>query len=128
MGSAKNYTSADLFKMAPEELIKYLNKLCSFNTPASIETVDDMKEAAKLLGQLGPLYSYLSNMEMTANVQKRFLKKDKDKKELYDSAITREYIFSSYVEQVKMLYNTVSRMLTIKNQIAQELRMLGETV
>lgn len=124
----ENYTSKDLFQMEPEQLIRYLNQLCKVEIPKTVETVEDMQEAANILARLGPLYAFLSNMEMTANVQKRMLKKNKEQKEQYEEAITREYIFGSYGEQVKMLYQTVSRLLTIKSQINQELKMLGDTI
>ena len=109
--------------MPVDDLIIYLNKLCTFDIPKRVETIEDMQQASNILGRIGPIYAWLINMEMRANINKRRLKKDN--KEDYEKALIQEAVFSAFGKQVNIIYNTVSRMVTIKQQINQELRMLG---
>lgn len=116
----------DLFSMTPGELIEYLADLCEVDLPIAVDNVDDMQKASNVLGQLGPLYSFLINMELRANIKKRAMKKDN--KQEYDIALVQEKIFQTYAEQVKMLYNSTSRMLSAHQQINEELRMLKHQI
>lgn len=117
------YTTKELFNLQIDELISYLNKLSKIELPKQVETIDDLQFASRALGKLGPLYSWFVNMEMLANITKKQHKKTN--KEKYEEAMMKENIFSSYAKQVNIMYNTVSRMVTIKQQINQELRMLN---
>lgn len=121
-------SSQELMELPVEKLTDYLSSICMIGIPVKVETVEEMKEASQLLSRAGSLYSFMTNAALIANVQKRQLKKDKEKKEEFDDALVRETIFNSYAEQLKICYNTISRMITIKQQINQELRMLGDAV
>ena len=121
-----NINANTLFDMNPEELMEYLADLCEVDVPVSVETAEDMAMAADALGKLGPLYSFLINMELRSNVRKRTLKKEN--KEAFEDALIKETIFKTYAEQVKMLYNSTSRMLSVHQQINEELRMLKNQI
>lgn len=114
---------AEIFSMDPELLLLELSTRVPSHIPISIDTVEDMAEAGKLLGKYASWYSYLMSMSLAAKLKKRALKQEKaDKKEIED-ALSREEVFSSYADIVKASYNAISRMFTVKQQINDELKM-----
>lgn len=114
-------------ELEPEGLIEYLSEICNVQQMQAIESIEDMRQAARNLGKLSSLYSYLTNMSLQANIRKRMYKKSKETN-LFDRELIRETIFSNYADQIKMQYNATSRMLTIRQQIMEELKMSGETL
>lgn len=126
-----NLNVAEIFSMDPEELRESVAAQFPVKIPVSIETVDDMTRAGKLLGCYTSWYSYLTGMALAAKLRKRALKQAKaDKKEIED-ALSREEIFDSYADITKQAYNAISRMFTVKQEINNELKMTdgkqGET-
>ncbi len=120
-------TSAELLEMKAEELVPYMMQICTISLPEKIDSIEEMQYASGLLSKASALYSFASNLALTSNIRKRNFKKEK-KKDEYEEEIAREMVFNSFSEQLKMSYNTVSRMFSIKQQISQELKMLGETI
>lgn len=120
-------TSTELLDMKAEELVPYMAQICAIYLPEKIDSIEEMKYASGLLSKTSSLYSFTSNLALTSNIRKRNFKKEKKKTE-YEEEIAREMVFNSFSEQLKMNYNTVSRMFSIKQQISQELKMLGETI
>ena len=118
----------EIFRMPAEELIERLALLCRTDIPATVETPEDVQTASRALGRLGPLYSYLVNMRLRANIRKRACKGDKEKKALYENALVKETILDAYVDQVKMLYSTASRLISVRQMINEELRHLRMSV
>ena len=122
----KQYKTEELFTIPHQELADYLAGLLSVQIPSSIENIEDLKIAANVLSYLGPTYSFLMSMQMRANVFKRQYKKtNKDKADDY---YIRETMFETTGKAAKHLYDTCSRLITIKNMIDHELKMLGEQV
>lgn len=123
----KQYTTKrEILELPMEELLVYLNQIIKFEPLPQVETIEDLQKASRILGKLGPLYSWLTNMELMTNIQKkRYKKEDKEK---YEEWMIKESVFNSYAKQVNIMYNTISRMVTIKQQINQELRMLGNNI
>ena len=118
-------TIKDALEMTPGKLVSYLQKLCYVEIPPSVESVDDMKTAAKTLSTCASIYSYLINMKLMANIQKRSLKRDGADKKLVEDALIKEEIFDSYAKMIDTAYSATSRMVTIRQQVTTELRMLG---
>ena len=127
MSDVQTKTASELLAMKAENLIPYMTQICVIKLPEKIETIEEMQYASGLLSKTSALYSFVSNLALISNIQKRNFKKEKKKAE-YEEEIARETVFNSFAEQLKMTYNTVSRMFSIKQQISQELKMLGETV
>ena len=50
----------DLYSISVENLIKWLDSRFYYAIPKGLESIDDMKAAGKLLGQLSNDYSYLN--------------------------------------------------------------------
>ncbi len=112
-----------ILEIEAQELIERLGQEFTVHLPASIETVEDMSNAAKILSFCASAYSYLTQMKLLANTQKRILKKDKTRKEEYEDAVAKEAIFKDFAEIVKTNYAACSRLLTIKQQVNDELKM-----
>ena len=60
-------------------------------------------------------------MAITAKVKKRHIKRNDGSKRDAEDALSREEIFNTYAEIMKTAYNAISRMITIKQQINEEL-------
>ena len=123
--SKRHLTIKEAMEMPADELIFYLNELCEVEIPPQVETIDDMKAASKLLSHCASLYSYLLSMQTTAKTLKRQYKRNGEKIATED-ALVREEIFGNYAEIIKTAYSAVSRMVTIKQQIASEMRFMGD--
>ena len=121
-------TENDILQMSLDGLIAYLAKLCEVQLPVGIETTEDMKTASMAIARLGPIYSYLVNMKMRVNIKKRICKKDKEQKDAYEELLAREVILDAYIDQAKMLYNTTSRMISIRQMMNEELKHLRGTI
>lgn len=116
-------TINEIFAMPPEQLLMEMHENFKTTIPISIETIRDMENAGRLLGRYASEYSYLSNMAMLAKLKKRTLKQDKADKKIIEDALSREEIFSNFADIAKSSYNAISRMITVKQQINDELKM-----
>jgi hypothetical protein len=120
----KNLPNENIFKLEPEELLYWLNQNFNDDVPIALNTTQELKDAGELLGKLMNVYSYLNSLSLHARLQVRNLKKNKSEKEEIDKAIDRKEILSSYADTIKLRYNAVSRMITVRKQVEDELKML----
>ena len=116
-------TQEEIFQTDPMELMNIISDRCRLEIPPSIDTVEEMEMAGKLLSKCMSEYSYFTNMALMAKLRKRMLKRMKVPKEEVEDALSREEIFMNYADIMKFAYNTVSRMITVKQQVNDELRM-----
>ena len=114
----------NILKMEPADLLIWLEENCSEEIPTTVTNIEDLKRAGELLGKLTNIYSYLVSLGMFAKLQVRETKKDKTNKEEIDKSVDRKDIINSYAEVVKCKYNAVSRMVTVKKQIDDEMKMI----
>lgn len=113
-----------VYETDPKELCDALKENFTTKLPASIESADDMREAQKLLSRLASQYSFLMAVSVEIKGMKRRLKREKAGKELIDAMMEREELLSAFCDSVKMSYNAVSRMITIRQQIYEEAKLL----
>ena len=112
-----------LLKEDPFVLLEKLTSAYSYDFPDFIDTPEDMKKAGILLRDLSMAYSYLIYLQSYAKLLVRDLKREKASKDEIDKAVDRKEIISNLAEAIKLNYSTVSRMITIKQQINYELKM-----
>ncbi len=126
MNELDNNTSQfeNILSLDPEDLLQWLNSNFLEDIPIAINNVEDLKNAGVLLGKLTNIYSYLVSLSMFAKLKVREAKKDKENKENIDKAIDRKEIINSYADVIKCQYNAVSRMVTVKKQIDEEMKMI----
>lgn len=114
----------NILSLDPEDLLQWLNSTFLEDIPIAINNTEDLKKAGVLLGKLTNIYSYLVSLSMFAKLKVREAKKDKENKENIDKAIDRKEIINSYADIIKCQYNAVSRMVTVKKQIDEEMKMI----
>ena len=105
---------------------KFFDELLAKNhieLPISIDTIEDMKNASKLISTCSSKYAYYKELEIKANFTKRELKRNKATKEEIEDAYVQEIAFGYIAEKYQKAYDSISRMITIKQQINYELRM-----
>lgn len=113
----------DILAMEPFDMIKYLTSAYDFSIPESIETIEDMENAAALLSRFTAHYTYLTQLTLLANIKKREARRLGIPAPELDDACMREQILEKFADLAKTAYQTVSRLLTIKQQINLELRL-----
>ncbi len=117
-----DYSMEELLSMPPEELMAVASNRFKLDLPPSIDTVDNLNKLAKLMSKSISEYSYLINMAQIARMRKRALKRSGADKFTVEDALTREEIFTNYAEIMKAAYQAASRMITVKQEINEELK------
>lgn len=108
--------------MDPEELTERLIREFYIAVPEEIDSVETMSLAGNMLGELTNNYSYLSSMLALFKVAVRVAKKKKDK-ELTEDMISKRDTLEVILDMVKQQYAAVSRMLSTRQMVINELRM-----
>ena len=119
-----SYSIVELLQLNPMELGTWLAKNYLFQIPVSINTVDDLKIAGELLGRLTNSYSYINTASTFANMAVRDAKRKKLDKQNIDDCISRRDLLETFADTIKAQYNAVSRMITVKKQMDDEMRMI----
>ena len=117
-----DYSMEELLSMPPEELMAAASNRFKLDLPPSIDTVDNLNKLAKLMSKSISEYSYLINMAQIARMRKRALKRSGADKFAVEDALNREEIFTNYAEIMKAAYQAASRMITVKQEINEELK------
>ena len=117
-----DYSMEELLSMPPEELMAAASNRFKLDLPPSIDTVDNLNKLAKLMSKSISEYSYLINMAQIARMRKRALKRSGADKFTVEDALTREEIFTNYAEIMKAAYQAASRMITVNQEINEELK------
>ena len=116
----------EILHMKPIELQNWLTKEFELtkNIPTDISTVEDMENASHMISLFTNRLSYLTALGVYAKMYVREEKrKGKENKEKSDDMIDRQYAIDKAADIVKQQYNTVSRMITVKQEINKELFM-----
>lgn len=117
-----DYSMEELLSMPPDELMAAASNRFKLDLPPSIDTVDNLNKLARLMSKSISEYSYLVNMAQIARMRKRSLKRSGADKFTVEDALTREEIFTNYAEIMKAAYQAASRMITVKQEINEELK------
>lgn len=118
-----NLSQNNVFTMDPIALADALEVEMYIPIPPTCETPDEMRQMGKLLALSMQRYSYLSNLAIMARLKKRALKQSGADKNEIDNALAREEVLSQMAENLKMTYNAVSRIISVKQEINKELSM-----
>lgn len=114
----------NLLTLPPEQLAIWLNQNYLEQIPITVETVDDLRHAGTLLGTLANTYSYVKSIATFAALAVKEAKRKKQEKTIIDDAISRRDILDTFADTLKIQYNAISRMITVKKQIDDEMRMI----
>ena len=121
--SIQNASFKEIYEMEPFEMTEKLTDSFSYDLPEFLDTPEDLRNAGRLLGELCAAYSYLIQLASYGKLLVRDLKRTKTDKATIDNAIDRRDVINNMAEIIKLQYNTVSRMVSIKQQINYELKM-----
>lgn len=114
---------SEILQLEPADLLEYLYCNFSADIPQKIETVQELEQSSLLLAFFTNSYVFLSNASMLADIKTRSLRKKGAGKFEIDEAIAKKKILEKYSEMMQKSYNTVSRMITVKQSINEELHM-----
>lgn len=118
-----NYTIKEILNEDPNKLLELFQEEYNFIIPETFENVEDLKQAGKMMGKLANAYSYMAQLSAYAKIAVRTAKKNKKTKDEIDDAVDRKAVIDTFVETISMQYKAISRILTIKQQINEELKM-----
>ena len=102
-----------LLNMTPIDLAIWLEKEYASTLPSNIDSMEEMKKVNTQL-------SRLTYTKIQVRQEKR---KGKENKENYEDMIDRRDTLQNTADILKMQYQTLSRMITVKKEINDELRM-----
>lgn len=106
----------------PLVLNSYLVENFVEKIPESLDTIEDMEEAGHLLGKTTNNFTYLMATLNTFKIMVKKIKATGTKPEA-DEMITRRDIIQIVADISKQQYNAISRMITVKQEINNELKM-----
>lgn len=111
-------------EMSPLSLLENLSKTFLYKVDETIETPADLQKISGILVQTTNEFSFLSQLLNYAKFDCRYYKRlGKDYKTQYEDAIDRREVVHSILDAVELRYKTLSRMITIKQEINKELKM-----
>ncbi len=114
----------ELLNMEPFSLLEFLTNNYVYEVDTIAETSEDMQVVASIMANTYNEYSFLSQLLSLAKVQCRLLKrKGKDYKKEYEDTIDKRDIIDNILKVVKLRYQTLSRLITIKQEVNKELSM-----
>lgn len=114
----------NLFTMSNTEIIDKLRGTIIEDIPRGIKTEEDLRRLEYLLGKLANDYVYLISMTNYArNYVRQLKRKGKEYQVEYEDMMDKRESLESIASAVKLQYQAVSRMLTIKIELEEENRM-----
>ena len=110
--------------MEPFSLLEFLTNNYVYEVNTIAETSEDMQVIASMMANTYNEYSFLSQLLSLAKVQCRSLKrKGEDYKTEYEDTIDKRDIIDNILKVVKLRYQTLSRIITVKQEVNKELSM-----
>lgn len=117
-------TCNEYLKLSPSELASKLTETFIIDIPLTINNVDEMNDISALIGMSINQYSFLVQLYCLAKVQTRSLKRlGKEAKVEYEDSVDRKEIIKYVLDAVLLRYKALSRMITIKQEVNNELNM-----
>ncbi len=117
-------SSYSMKAMEPGDLTNLLIEECLDDIPTGIDTIEDMVFAQRRLGEITNLYSYMMSCLAQFKIWVK-VSKSQGQKEETDAMIMRRDSVEIITKVLDQQYAALSRMLTIKQEINNELKMTG---
>ena len=116
---------AQIMAMSPLKLAEWLAGNFKIDIPQEILTPEDMENASRVLLKLSSWYAYLNTLLALAKTMKREAKRKGDK-EAFEDMVDRQEVLQHINDIIKQSYSAISRAVTIRIEVGQELRLGGE--
>lgn len=110
-------------KMSPRDLITYLEENFYFEIPEHCETVEELQEVNNLAPKISNSYAYLQVLSGALKIMGREYKR-KGQKFNYEDVIDKKTLVDNYVALLNQQYKALSRMVTVKQMINDEMKMI----
>lgn len=122
MGKLLNYE--DVLVMKPSELSKWvINQFVApLEIPEKLETIEHLKDAAETLAKINNGRNYIDSLLIYISPKVREFKRNASKEE-YQDMIDRRNILQEVTNLLNKNYEALSRLVTIKKMIDQEMYM-----
>ena len=116
----------DIIKASPIDVAEWVNNMFIDKIPLFVETVEELDTASRLMAKLTNQYSSLCGM---MGYIKTYIRqaKSKNDKQLADDLIDKRDCLQWAMESIKLRISTLSRMITVKQQINLELSIPERT-
>lgn len=112
-------TAQELLKMEPVDLALFLVDNYSFEVPSEVN-----QEINQLLSDISNAYSFVQTLLMFAQMDVRTKRRTSIKVDIEDAIDKRDAI-ETFCNTLKLQYNATSRLVTIKQQSLDEVKLLG---
>lgn len=114
----------NIFDFEPEDVFMFIQDKYIKHLPISLENPDDLILAGQLLGELTNTYSYLTSLATFAKMRVKELKRSGMEKDQLEACMSIRDIYDSMATVVKQQYTAISRMIAVKKQVDDEMRMI----
>lgn len=109
----------EILKMKPFDIATFLIDNFTFEVPEETNG-----EIGKLMSDISNAYSFVQSLLMYAQIDVRTKRRTSIKTDIEDAIDKRDAI-STFCDTLKLQYNTVSRLITVKQQLLDEAKYLG---
>lgn len=113
-----------VLKTQPREFSLWLRKEFIEDIPLTFDTYEDLQKIGNLIGVTANRYAYLASLLSYTKAVTRQLKRS-ECKSTYEDMVDRKEAIQNAVDTLKLQYQSLSRLITIRQEINQELRMNG---
>lgn len=120
----RKITNRELFIMSNEAMLDALASSILVEIPTGIDNDDDLTKIEFLLGKLANDYVYLISLcGYARNYVRQIKRQGKDYSKEYEDMMDKRDSLESIASAVKIQYQAVSRLLTVRMAISEEKQM-----
>ena len=105
------------------EVAQSIDRIITDPILTKCETIDDLNQISEMLPKLVNLYSFFMSIESMLKAKNRELKRTGDKEAVAD-IVDKTFIVHNACEVIKMKQKTLSRLITIKQMVNDEIHMI----
>lgn len=116
------YTIENLLAMSPMDFMKWAIQEFHIEIPTSIQSIDDAEIVGELLAKSSNKYLYLCELQGQFKILSRDAGRRGDK-QLKEDIIDKNTLIDEIGKGVKQQYATLSRMITVRYNNLEELKM-----
>lgn len=115
-------TYQEILNLDGEDLMNFLLNEFYEVVPENFETIDDTKEASRLMSKFSNSYFYLMSLLSYAKIYSRRAKREQNKT-LAEDFVDKKDIINNVACAIKLQYQAVSRAITIRSETHAEMNM-----
>ena len=122
-------TNKKILKMPLDDFVKWISDSFFVEVQEDISnlTIDDANNIAKMMSQATNAYTYLIQVRAYLQSAYRTSKNNKEKPEIYQDYMDKRDFIDTAISASKQQYNNLSRLITVRQSIVEELRMADFT-